>query len=151
MIAQHQHFYLNSIAKRREISFNRIKASLLHLIEVEKTMIASANGDCVRERQKEKKQKRHIRGRQAGGRSCGPTQKQSQRRPVCSAQGVPQSQPFRDPGMCPQEVQAGQLSVENKLLPCFQALQQTNYNTHTFTHTHLTLHPTLSSLPPPLC
>lgn len=70
----------------------------------------------------------------------------------------PQSQPFRAPGMCPLEVQTGQLSVENKLLPCFQALWQPNYNPrHTHTHTNTrpilnrTLHPTLSSAPPPLC
>lgn len=53
-----------------------------------------------------------------------------------AAQDVPQSQPFRAPGMCPLEVQAGQLSVENKLLPCFQALWQPNDNPqHIQTHT----------------
>lgn len=41
--------------------------------------------------------------------------------------------------MCPLEVQAGQLSVENKLLPCFQALWQRDYNPWC-THPH-TPHP----------
>lgn len=71
-----------------------------------------------------------------------------------AAWDVPQSQPFSDPGMCPLEVQAGQLSVENKLLPCFQALWQPKDNPQ---HIHkrpipnLTHHPTLSSAPSPLC
>lgn len=72
----------------------------------------------------------------------GPAQKQSWCRPVCSGHNpgpVPQSQPFRAPGMCPLEVQAGQLSVENKLLPCFQALWQRDYNPW-YTHPH-TPHP----------
>lgn len=53
--------------------------------------------------------------------------------------------------MCPLEVQAGQLSVENKLLPCFQTLWQPNYNPqHTRPIPNLTLHPSLVSAPCPL-
>lgn len=64
-----------------------------------------------------------------------------------AARDVPQSQPFRAPGMCPLEVQAGQLSVENKLLPCFQTLWQPNYDPPTHKHTD-TPSQTCPSIPP---
>lgn len=67
-----------------------------------------------------------------------------------AAQDVPQSEPFRTPGLCPLEVQGGQLSVENKLLPCFQTLWQPNYNPqHTRPIPNLILHPTLFKAPSP--
>ncbi len=148
---------------------------LLWLIKLEKTMMwmgreklhqqfRSREAECVngsvRDRQKNNSQRDRAATLEGDRQEAGSVVQPKNRAGAepsaqAAARSVPQSQPFRAPGMCPLEVQAGQLSVENKLLPCFQACgnQTTTPNTHTHTRPiqNLTLHPTLSSLPPPLC